>query len=72
MSFTSIIGPPLMTNLFAAFTAANTPVFFPGAAFMAGAILTIASVVIVFASLKHHPDERFVTSEQRVDEMDSN
>jgi MFS transporter, DHA1 family, tetracycline resistance protein len=54
MSVTSIIGPPLMTNLFATFTSHNIPVYFPGAAFFMGAILTILSVVLAMRSLKHY------------------
>lgn len=43
LSLTSIIGPPLMTNLFAYFTSDKAPVYFPGAAFMAGAVLSLLS-----------------------------
>ena len=38
ISFTSIIGPPIMTNLFAYFTGKSAPIYFPGAPFLAGAI----------------------------------
>jgi len=38
MSVTSIIGPPLMNNLFSCFTGEGAPVEFPGAPFLAGAI----------------------------------
>lgn len=34
ISLTSIIGPPLMTNLFAYYTGENAPFYFPGAAFL--------------------------------------
>ena len=36
VSVTAIVGPPLMTGLFAYFTAPGAPVHFPGAAFLAG------------------------------------
>ncbi|KAA9332994.1 TCR/Tet family MFS transporter [Hymenobacter busanensis] len=56
MSVTSIIGPPLMTNLFAYFTGTSAPVHFPGAAFLAGAVLTVISLLLAMRSLAHyHP-----------------
>ncbi|MFZ6025834.1 MAG: TCR/Tet family MFS transporter [Bacteroidota bacterium] len=51
MSATSIIGPPLMTNLFAYFTKKEAPVYFPGAAFFLGAILMIASTWYAYKAL---------------------
>jgi MFS transporter, DHA1 family, tetracycline resistance protein len=52
MSITSIIGPPLMTGLFAFFTGKNAPLYLPGAAMLLGALLTIISTVLARASLK--------------------
>jgi DHA1 family tetracycline resistance protein-like MFS transporter len=52
MSATSIIGPPIMTNLFAYFTKPSAPVRFAGAPFMLGAILMLASTIIAYLSLK--------------------
>jgi DHA1 family tetracycline resistance protein-like MFS transporter len=52
MSVTSIIGPVLMTGLFAYFTSASAPVLFPGAPFVLGGILMLASSVIAYKSLK--------------------
>ncbi|WP_290798924.1 TCR/Tet family MFS transporter [Flavihumibacter sp. UBA7668] len=43
MSATSIIGPPLMTTLFAYFTQPGAPVYFPGAPFLTAAILVLIS-----------------------------
>lgn len=43
MSATSIIGPPLMTTLFAYFTKPGAPVYFPGAPFLTAAILVLIS-----------------------------
>ena len=51
MSATSIIGPPLMTNLFARFTRPGAPVHFPGAPFMMGAILFLISAILAYRSL---------------------
>ncbi len=51
MSFTSVIGPPLMTNLFSFFTGKNAPVYFPGAPFMMGAILIAISGVLAWRNL---------------------
>ena len=52
MSATSIVGPPLMTNLFAYFTKPVAPVQFPGAPFLLGAVLFLASTFIAYAALK--------------------
>ncbi len=52
ISVTSIIGPLLMTGLFSYFTAATSSVYFPGAPFMMGAILTLISVIIAAFSLR--------------------
>src|SRR5690606_18575043 len=43
MSLTSIVGPVLMTALFAHYTSPTTSIYFPGAPFMMGAILTLFS-----------------------------
>ncbi|MBK9637546.1 MAG: TCR/Tet family MFS transporter [Bacteroidetes bacterium] len=51
ISVTSIIGPPLMTNLFAFFTGKNGVIYFPGAAFMMGAILVSASGFLAWRTL---------------------
>ena len=52
MSATSIVGPPIMTNLFAYFTGSNAPVKFPGAPFLLGAILMLASTIMAYHALK--------------------
>jgi DHA1 family tetracycline resistance protein-like MFS transporter len=46
ISLTSIVGPPLMTNLFAFFTGRSAPLYFPGAPFLMGAVLTLISVFL--------------------------
>ncbi|TGE28357.1 TCR/Tet family MFS transporter [Hymenobacter metallicola] len=54
VSLTSIIGPPLMTNLFSFFTGPKAPVHFPGAAFLTGAVLTVISMLLAMKSLRHY------------------
>ena len=55
MSMAAIIGPLLMTNLFSFFTREEAPAYFPGAPFIAGAILTIISLLLCIRSLvKYH------------------
>ncbi len=51
MSATSIVGPLLMTNLFAYFTKNNAPVHFAGAPFLLGAVLMTVSVFISYYAL---------------------
>lgn len=58
MSIASIIGPLLMTNLFSAFTGKDALAYFPGAPFMAGAVLTLMSLLLCIRSLvKYHTPE---------------
>lgn len=52
ISVTSIIGPPLMTTLFAWFTDKKAPVIFPGAPFLMGAVLMLLSTVLAIRSFK--------------------
>lgn len=52
ISVTSIIGPILMTALFAFFTSKDAPIYFPGAPFMMGAILTLFSLVFSIIALR--------------------
>jgi DHA1 family tetracycline resistance protein-like MFS transporter len=52
MSITSIIGPLLMTNTFAFFTASGAPVYFPGAAMLLGAALTLTGTWIAWRSFR--------------------
>jgi DHA1 family tetracycline resistance protein-like MFS transporter len=51
ISITSIVGPVLMTNTFANFTGNNAPVYFPGAAFLLGALLALLSLLFAMRSL---------------------
>ncbi|MES2372728.1 MAG: TCR/Tet family MFS transporter [Bacteroidota bacterium] len=52
ISVTSIIGPPLMTGLFAYFTKPGAPVHFPGVSFLLGSIFMIASAIWAYVALK--------------------
>jgi DHA1 family tetracycline resistance protein-like MFS transporter len=52
ISLTSIIGPLVMTNLFAWFTKPNAPVHFSGAPFLLGSILLMASALVAYSVLK--------------------
>jgi DHA1 family tetracycline resistance protein-like MFS transporter len=51
ISATSIIGPPIMTNLFAYYTNPEAEIYFPGAPFLAGAVLVLVSLVLAMRSL---------------------
>ena len=52
MSVTSIIGPPLMNNLFYFFTKPKAPVYFPGVSFLLGAVLMLASALLAYYTLR--------------------
>lgn len=54
MSLTSILGPPLMNGLFAYFTADTAPIYFPGAALLLGAVLTLISTILARRTLKNY------------------
>jgi DHA1 family tetracycline resistance protein-like MFS transporter len=52
ISATTIVGPPLMTNVFAFFTDTNAPVYWPGAPMVLGALLMVVSTFLARRSLK--------------------
>lgn len=54
ISVTSIIGPLLMTNLFAHFTQPGAPIYFPGAPFLMSVVLTIIATLLAARSLRKH------------------
>lgn len=58
ISLTTIIGPLVMTNLFAYFTQPNAPIHFSGAPFMLGSVLMLASAIVAYVVLKR---ERIAT-----------
>ena len=47
----SIIGPPLMTQVFGYFSGPAAPVYFPGAAFVTAAVLTVACAALFAKSM---------------------
>ncbi len=51
MSATAIFGPPLMTGLFSHFTGPHAPVYFPGAAMLAGAVCCLISSLLAYRTL---------------------
>jgi len=57
-SLTSIVGPPIMIGLTAYFSVKNDPhhIYFPGAAFLLGAILMLSSAIIAYKVLKGERD----------------
>ncbi|WP_018342656.1 TCR/Tet family MFS transporter [Cytophaga aurantiaca] len=54
MSVTSIIGPPLMNNLFSYFTGEGAPIELPGAPFLLGALMIAASVYLSVRTLRKY------------------
>ena len=52
ISVTSIIGPLVMTNLFAYFTKPGAPIHFSGAPFLLGSILLMGSAVVAYSVLR--------------------
>ncbi len=55
ISVSAIIGPLLMTNLFAHFTQPGAPLHFPGAPFLLGAVLTAGAAALAARSFARHP-----------------
>ena len=51
-SLSAILGPPLMTQVFGLFSSSAAPVYFPGAAFLAAAVLTLASAVLFAKAMR--------------------
>lgn len=49
-SLSSILGPPIMTQLFGYFSSGRAPFRFPGAAFAASALMALASVTLLVLS----------------------
>jgi DHA1 family tetracycline resistance protein-like MFS transporter len=54
MSITSIIGPPLMTGIFAYYTNPSNPVYFAGAAFVLAFVLSSLSIVFAVRSFRRY------------------
>lgn len=54
-SLSAILGPPLMTQVFARFSAPGAPVHFPGAPFLTAAVLTLACAILFTHALRLSP-----------------
>ncbi|MCP9748731.1 TCR/Tet family MFS transporter [Lacihabitans sp. CS3-21] len=52
MSIAAIVGQPLMLGLFRIFTKENAPIYFPGAPFLMGGLLSLISLLLVFRTIK--------------------
>ncbi|QCX53790.1 TCR/Tet family MFS transporter [Elizabethkingia sp. JS20170427COW] len=52
MSATSIVGPPLMTNIFFYFTQPSAIIYFPGAPFFLAFVMMLLGAVIAYLNLK--------------------
>jgi len=51
-SLSSIVGPPLLSQVFGRFSAADAPLRFPGAAFLTSAVLAVACFAIYWATTR--------------------
>jgi DHA1 family tetracycline resistance protein-like MFS transporter len=60
ISATGVVGPLVMTSLFAAFTARTAPVYFPGMPFLVGAGLTLLALLVAAGSLRRLPADATV------------
>jgi DHA1 family tetracycline resistance protein-like MFS transporter len=63
-SLSAIIGPPLMTHLFARFTAPESHVHIPGFPFLAAAALSLGSLVIFWRSTRQAMPEPAASTSQ--------
>ena len=54
-SLSAILGPPFMTQIFGYFSAPDAVVHFPGAAFLAAALLTLGSAALLVRALRLAP-----------------
>jgi DHA1 family tetracycline resistance protein-like MFS transporter len=59
ISATGVVGPLVMTSLFAHFTQPNAPVYFPGMPFLAGAGLTLLALLVAAGPLRRLPADGF-------------
>jgi DHA1 family tetracycline resistance protein-like MFS transporter len=58
MSITTIIGPPMMNNLFFQFTKASAPVHFPGVSFLLAALFMLLSLLITWYVLSNEAKKK--------------
>lgn len=66
MSATSIVGPLLMTSLFAWFTRPEAPVHFSGAPFLLGSVLLLLSAVVAYNVLHKQRTDLFLIQNSEV------
>jgi MFS transporter, DHA1 family, tetracycline resistance protein len=62
ISVTSILGPPMMNNLFAYFTGSSAPFYFPGVSFLLGAFFMLLSACWAYYALHHRPKKQAQSS----------
>ncbi len=55
MSLTAIVAPLIMTNLFGYFTRDSAPIYFPGVAYFAAAVLVMGSLAIFTVVIRRPP-----------------
>jgi DHA1 family tetracycline resistance protein-like MFS transporter len=58
MSFTTIIGPPIMSFTFSYFTTDKAPFYFPGMHFLIGALCMFLSIIIIYKVLSREKKEK--------------
>jgi DHA1 family tetracycline resistance protein-like MFS transporter len=61
-SLSSIVGPPLMTQMFGHFSAPSAGVYFPGAAFLTAAVLTAGCAILFARAMRCAPQRAAVAS----------
>jgi len=61
-SLSSILGPPLMTQVFGHFSARSAGVYFPGAAFLTAAVLTAGCAILFARAIRFAPQRAAVAS----------
>jgi DHA1 family tetracycline resistance protein-like MFS transporter len=54
MSATSVVGPPMMTNLFAWAIRPGNPIYLPGAPFFVASILMLVSAIFAYTSFRKY------------------
>lgn len=65
-SLSAILGPPIMTHLFARFTAPDARFHVPGAAFLAAALLAIGSLIVFWMSTREPAAEPSAAAASRL------
>ena len=61
-SLSSILGPPLMTQVFGHFSARSAGVYFPGAAFLTAAVLTAGCAILFARAMRFAPQRAAAAS----------